>query len=105
LTGFEVERAVRELRRTEEMDMVEVVLALIQLLSLASALFGLLRYFGAPATITLGCPSYLGISDVCIKGVPFLSVVLSLFLAGIISVVSRLRKMFLDLKSRKAVAS
>jgi len=87
------------------MDMAEVVLASIQLLSLASALFGLLHYFGAPATITLGCPSYLGISDVCIKGVPFLSVVLSLFLAGIISVISRLRKMYLDLTSKGSSSS
>jgi len=84
------------------MDSVEAVLALIQVLSLGSALFGLLHYLGAPATITLGCSSYLGISDVCIKGVPFLSVVLSLFLAGIISVISRLRKVLLDLRAYRS---
>jgi len=44
----------------------------------------------------VGCKSYLGISDVCIKGVPFLSVVLSLFVAGVTAVISRLRKLYLD---------
>ena len=91
-------------RRTTEVDIMEYALALIQLLSLASALFGLLGYVGSPAQVVLGCKSYLGISDVCIRGVPFLSVVLSLFIAGVVSVIGRLRKVVADL-TRKPVAS
>ena len=83
-------------RRTTEVDIVETILALVQLVSLGSALFGLLGYLSAPAAVEVGCKSYLGISDVCIKGVPFLSVVLSLFVAGVTAVISRLRKLYLD---------
>ncbi len=88
------------MRRRAEVDIIETILAVIQLLSLGSALFGLLGYLNSPATITVGCTSYLRISDVCIKGVPFLSVVLSLFVAGVTAVISRLRKMYLDLTNR-----
>jgi len=90
-------------RRTTEVDIVEYSLALIQLLSLASALFGLLGYVGSPPEVVLGCKSYLGISDVCIKGVPFLSVVISLFTAGVVSVIGRLRRVIADL-TRKSSA-
>jgi len=88
-------------RGTTEVDILETILALVQLVSLGSALFGLLGYLSAPAAV-VGCKSYLGISDVCIKGVPFLSVVLSLFVAGVTAVISRLRKLYLDVTASRS---
>ena len=88
-------------RGTTEVDILETILALVQLVSLGSALFGLLGYLSAPAVV-VSCKSYLGISDVCIKGVPFLSVVLSLFVAGVTAVISRLRKLYLDVTASRS---
>lgn len=56
--------------------MVEVGLALVQIAAIGSAFYGLLHYLNSLPGV-LGCKSYLYINDVCIKGVPFLSVVLS----------------------------
>ena len=50
-------------RGTTEVDIVDTILALVQLVSLGSALFGFLGYLSAPAAV-VGCKSYLGISDV-----------------------------------------
>jgi len=95
-------------RGTTEVDFVETILALVQLALSGQRpvrLAGVSRRSGSSA---VGCRSYLGISDVCIKGVPFLSVVLSLFVAGVTAVISRLRKLYLDVaasRSTKAGAS
>jgi hypothetical protein len=85
------------LRRREEVDAVEIILVVIQVFSLGSGLIGLLGYLNSPAVITVGCTSYLLISDVCIKGVPFFSVAFSLFTFGVTALVGRLRRLYLDL--------